>query len=138
METSRNHGRRRAARRALTGAALAVGVLAASSVTASAATTATFSAGRLSVSGDSLNNSITISRDAAGEILVNGGAVAVIGGTPTGAKTALVPALRLGGVRAGALSDGQRAPPGGHPFRGGQHAPPPRGPGAGPPLCPDP
>jgi len=96
METSRNHGRRRAARRVLTGAALAVGVLAASSVTASAATTATFSSGTLSVSGDSLNNSITISRDAAGRILVNGGAVAVIGGTPTVANTSLIQAFGLG------------------------------------------
>ncbi len=49
------------------------------------AVTASFipASGLLSVFGDSLNNNITISRDAAGKILVNGGAVNVIGGTPT-------------------------------------------------------
>ena len=46
--------------------------------------------GLLSVIGDSLNNTITVSRDAAGKILVNGGAVPVAGGTPTVANTALV------------------------------------------------
>ena len=59
-------------------------------VPASAATTATFSAGVLTVSGDSADNSIVISRDAAGRILVNGGAIAVVGGTPTVANTALI------------------------------------------------
>src|SRR4051794_41660685 len=110
METSRNHGTRRAARRVLTGAALAVGVLAASSVTASAATTATFSSGTLSVSGDSLNNSITISRDAAGRILVNGGAVAVIGGAPPGAHTPPLHALRPRGSGAGPRGGAHTAP----------------------------
>jgi Ca2+-binding RTX toxin-like protein len=53
------------------------------------AVTATFSpgAGFLSVFGDGLGNSITVSRNAAGTILVNGGAVPVIGGTPTVANT---------------------------------------------------
>jgi Ca2+-binding RTX toxin-like protein len=56
------------------------------------AVTASFtpSAGVLSVLGDSLNNTIVVSRDAAGRILVNGGAVAVTGGTPTVANTALI------------------------------------------------
>ena len=42
------------------------------------ATTATFipGAGLLSVIGDSLDNTIVTSRDAAGNLLVNGGAVA--------------------------------------------------------------
>jgi Ca2+-binding RTX toxin-like protein len=44
-------------------------------------------AGVLSVFGDSLDNTITISRDAAGKILVNNGAVNVFGGTPTVANT---------------------------------------------------
>ena len=39
-------------------------------------------AGVLTVFGDNLDNNITVSRDAAGKILVNGGAVAVLGGTP--------------------------------------------------------
>src|SRR4051812_9491595 len=46
--------------------------------------------GVLSVTGDSVANSIEISRNAAGTILVNAGAVAVSGGTPTVANTTLV------------------------------------------------
>ena len=44
------------------------------------AVTATFRrrAGILSVFGDAQDNTITVSRDAAGKILVNGGAVAVL------------------------------------------------------------
>jgi hypothetical protein len=40
--------------------------------------------------GDANGNAITISRNAAGTILVNGGAVPVIGGTPTVANTSLI------------------------------------------------
>src|SRR5262245_4413036 len=56
------------------------------------AVTASFSAasGQLTVFGDALANTITISRNAAGNILVNGGAVNVLGGTPTVANTALI------------------------------------------------
>ena len=68
----------RRARRLLVGLALAVGLFAATAVSASAAVTATFANGTLSVFGDSANNSITVSRDAAGRILVNGGAVTVL------------------------------------------------------------
>jgi Ca2+-binding RTX toxin-like protein len=64
---------------------------------AAAAVTATFSAGVLTVFGDGLDNSIVISRDAAGRILVNNGAVAVVGGTPTVANTASVRILGQGG-----------------------------------------
>ena len=46
--------------------------------------------GQLVVFGDSQDNSITISRDAAGKILVNGGAVNIVGGTPTVANTASI------------------------------------------------
>ena len=59
--------------------------------------TATFSDGVLTVNGDSLNNSIAISRNAAGNILVNGGAVPVAGGTPTVANTSLIRASGLAG-----------------------------------------
>lgn len=48
------------------------------------------SAGTLTVFGDALDNTTTISRNAAGQILVNGGAVAVSGGTPTVANTARI------------------------------------------------
>ena len=43
--------------------------------------------GELSVAGDGRDNSIALSRDAAGAILVNGGSVAIKGGTPTVANT---------------------------------------------------
>jgi Ca2+-binding RTX toxin-like protein len=63
------------------------------------AVTASFipSAGVLSVLGDALDNSITASRDAAGNILINGGAVPVLGGTPSVANTALIQMFGLGG-----------------------------------------
>src|SRR5262249_8313352 len=48
------------------------------------------STGTLTVLGDAANNAITVSRNAAGTILVNGGAVAVFGGTPTIANTASI------------------------------------------------
>ena len=53
------------------------------------AVTASFSptTGVLTVSGDGLPNTITVSRNAAGTILVNGGAVAITGGTATVANT---------------------------------------------------
>jgi len=97
MNPSRPRGRRRAARRLLATAVLSAGVIAGSSVPAHAAVTATFTNGTLSVFGDSLDNSITISRNAAGTILVNGGAVSVSGGAPTVANTALIQAFGQGG-----------------------------------------
>jgi Ca2+-binding RTX toxin-like protein len=69
---------------------LAAGLVAASNSPASAATTATFGAGVLSVNGDSFDITITVSRDAAGKILVNGG-------TPTVANTAKIQVFGLGG-----------------------------------------
>src|SRR5262245_13677661 len=56
------------------------------------AITASFSptAGVLSVFGDTLDNSITLSRNAAGTIQINGGAVAVTGGTPTVVNVSLI------------------------------------------------
>ena len=53
--------------------------------------------GVLSVFGDALDNNITVSRNAAGNILVNGGAVTVVGGTPSVANTALVQSFGQGG-----------------------------------------
>ena len=87
-----NNKWRRPARRLFASAVLAVGVLAATSVPASAATTATFNpgAGVLTVYGDNNDNNITISRDVAGNLLVNGGAVAIGGGTPTAGNTRLI------------------------------------------------
>ena len=54
-------------------------------------------AGILTEFGDNLDNTLTTSRDAAGIILVNGGAVAVQGGTPTVANTSLIQVFGLGG-----------------------------------------
>jgi Ca2+-binding RTX toxin-like protein len=51
---------------------------------------ATFTQGTLTVFGDNLDNTIAVSRNAAGQILVNGGAVSVLGGTPTVANTATI------------------------------------------------
>lgn len=56
------------------------------------AVTANFNSttGTLSVFGDALDNSTILSRDAAGRLLVNGGAVNILGGTPTVANTSLL------------------------------------------------
>jgi Ca2+-binding RTX toxin-like protein len=91
--------KRRATRRVLAGTVLAAGALAAASVPAQAATTATFNpiAGELTVTGDGLDNNIVISRNAAGTILVNGGAIPVVGGTPVVANTALIRVFGQGG-----------------------------------------
>ena len=64
------------------------------------AITATFlpGAGLLSVFGDGRGNTVTFSRNAAGTILINGGAVPVIGGTPTVANTSRIQAFGLSDV----------------------------------------
>jgi Ca2+-binding RTX toxin-like protein len=111
MNLRRDDGWRRQARRLVAGAVLSAGVLAATSVPANAAATATFDSGGLSVFGDAANNSIVISRDAAGKILVNGGAVAVTGGTPTVANTALIRVFGQGGDDVVALNEANGALP---------------------------
>ncbi|MFL6066578.1 MAG: calcium-binding protein [Gaiellaceae bacterium] len=92
-------------RRLLVGLAFAVGVFAATAVPAGAAVTATFSGGTLTVFGDGAGNAITVSRDAAGRILVNGGAVSVRGGTATVANTSLVQVFGLAGNDALTLNE---------------------------------
>ena len=59
------------------------------------ATTATFSAGSglLSEFGDAANNSLITRRDGTGRILVNNGAVPIIGGPATVANTSLIQAF---------------------------------------------
>ena len=61
--------------------------------------TARFSptAGLLSVFDDNLNNMIVVSRNAAGTIFINGGAVTVTGGTATVANTSLIQVFGTGG-----------------------------------------
>jgi Ca2+-binding RTX toxin-like protein len=67
--------------------------------TASAAVTASFTppAGVLTVFADNVDNTIVVSRTAAGSILINGGSIAVAGGTPTVANVSLIQIFGLGG-----------------------------------------
>jgi Ca2+-binding RTX toxin-like protein len=67
--------------------------------------------GVLSVTGDNADNTIDVSRNAAGQILVNGGAVAITGGTPTVANTALIQAFGLGGHDTISLNEANGALP---------------------------
>ncbi|HWT11350.1 MAG TPA: calcium-binding protein [Allosphingosinicella sp.] len=77
------------------------------------AVTAFFSpaAGLLSVLGDGIANSITMSRDAAGKLRVNGGAVAVLGGSATIANTGEIQIFGLGGNDVITLSETNGALP---------------------------
>ena len=68
---------------------------------------ATFSpgAGLLNVFGEAGGNTIVASRDAAGKILINGGNVAILGGTPTVANTTTIQMFGLGGNDTLALDE---------------------------------
>jgi len=120
MHQGNRKRRTRSARRAIAGGVIAAGLLAASAVPANAAVVSSFSAntGTLSVFGDSLDNQITVSRDAAGRILVNGGAVAVTGGTPTVANTTQIQVFGQGGNDVIALSEVNGALPKANLFGG--------------------
>jgi Ca2+-binding RTX toxin-like protein len=84
------------------------------------AVTASFSPGSqiLTVFGDSAANTIVVSRDAAGKILVNGGAVSVLAGTPTVANTALIQVFGLGGNDVISLNEANGALPAANLFGG--------------------
>jgi Ca2+-binding RTX toxin-like protein len=82
------------------------------------AVTSTFNAGQLGISGDNLDNNVNVSRDAAGVILVNGGAVATAGGTPTVANTSRIQAFGLGGNDVLSLSENNGALPAANLFGG--------------------
>ena len=84
------------------------------------AITASFNAaaGALSIVSDSLDNTVTVSRDAAGQILVNGGAVPILGGVPTVANTALIQAFGLGGADNLVLDESGGALPAANLFGG--------------------
>lgn len=84
------------------------------------AVTASFSAASqvLSVFGDNLDNTITVSRNAAGALLVNGGAVAIQGGTATVANTALIQVFGQGGNDQITLNEATGALPRGNLFGG--------------------
>ena len=67
--------------------------------------------GLLTVTGDSLNNVIEVSRNAAGSILVNNGAVSIKGGTPTVANTSQITINGAGGNDTLALNEANGALP---------------------------
>src|SRR5215470_14921599 len=81
---------------------------------------ASFSAGTglLSVIGDALDDTIFVSRDAAGQILVNGGAVVVQGGTPTVANTTLIQVFSQAGNDTITLDESNGALPAAQLFGG--------------------
>jgi Ca2+-binding RTX toxin-like protein len=68
-------------------------------------------AGLLSVFGDDLDNALAISRNAAGLILINGGAVAVTGGQPTVANTARIVVFGRAGADTITLDESNGALP---------------------------
>src|SRR5262249_17383536 len=84
------------------------------------AVTATFvpPAGELTVLGHAADNTITISRDAAGNILVNGGTVPVLGGTPTVANTQSISVFGQAGNDAIDLDEANGALPNAQLFGG--------------------
>ena len=61
--------------------------------------------GLLTAFGDGSDNTITISRDAAGKILLNNGASKILGGTPTVANTSSITAFGLDGNDTITLSE---------------------------------
>ncbi|MBR1277074.1 S-layer family protein [Bradyrhizobium sp. AUGA SZCCT0283] len=84
------------------------------------AVTATFTpaAGLLSEFGDTLDNSIVTGRDAAGNILINGGAVAIAGGTPTVVNTSLIQVFGQNGNDTVSLDESNGALPSADLFGG--------------------
>src|SRR5262249_44516897 len=84
------------------------------------AITASFSAvqGIMTIIGDSQNNTIVLSRDAAGTILVNNGAVSVLGSKPTVANTTLIQLFGLDGNDNLSLNEANGALPKANIFGG--------------------
>jgi Ca2+-binding RTX toxin-like protein len=103
MSARQKRGRRRLAGVVRAGAtagavAVAVSVLPAGVAAAGAGgVSASFNAGTLVVTGTAAGDTIVVSRNAAGAILVNAGAVPIAGGTPTVANTAAISVFGLGG-----------------------------------------
>src|SRR5215510_14730395 len=80
--------------------------------------TGTFGTGQLGVNGDAQGNDIEVSRDAAGRILVNDGAVAIAGGAPTVANTGRTQVFGLGGNDSITLNEANGALPAANLFGG--------------------
>src|SRR5262249_22988234 len=70
--------------------------------------------GTLTILGDAQNNAIVVSRDAAGQILINDGALVVQGGTPTVANTALIEVFGQDGDDTITLNEASGALPAAH------------------------
>jgi Ca2+-binding RTX toxin-like protein len=77
-----------------------------------------FALGVLTVVGDAQNNTIVISRDAAGKILVNNGAVQISGGTPTVANTRSISVVGAAGNDVITLDEANGALPRANLFGG--------------------
>src|SRR5262245_23519700 len=75
-------------------------------------------AGLLSVFGDNLDDTIVMSRDAAGQILINGGAVPIAGGQATVANTAMIQVFGQGGNDTITLDESNGALPAAQLFGG--------------------
>jgi Ca2+-binding RTX toxin-like protein len=75
------------------------------------AVNAFFSHGVLTITGDNQDNTITVSRDAAGALLVNGGAVSIKRGAPTAANTKLIQVFGAAGNDMLALDETNGALP---------------------------
>jgi Ca2+-binding RTX toxin-like protein len=119
MKLRRTQWRRRTGR-LLVGLVLGIGAMLVVSPPAFAAVTASFtpSSGTLTVFGDTNNNTVAISRDAAGKLLVNGGAVAVTGSTATVANTSLIQVFGQGGNDTLTLNEANGALPRANLFGG--------------------
>ena len=79
---------------------------------------ALFSSGTLRVFGDSLDNAISVSRNAAGSLLVNGGAVSILGGSANVRNTALIQIFGQAGNDALSINETNGAMPRTHIFGG--------------------
>jgi Ca2+-binding RTX toxin-like protein len=84
------------------------------------AITANFNPGTgvVTATGDNANNTITLGRNAAGNLLLNAGAINIVGGTPTVANTALIQAFGLGGNDTIAVDEANGALPAANLFGG--------------------
>jgi Ca2+-binding RTX toxin-like protein len=98
-------------------AAPAKATLASTDVTAQLVS-GSFSNGVLTVLGDGAANNTAVSRDAAGTLLVNGGAVPVSGNTPNVANTALIQMFGQGGNDTLTLDESNGALPRANMFGG--------------------
>ncbi|WP_284619325.1 calcium-binding protein [Aquabacterium humicola] len=83
--------------------------------------TATFTDGVLAIAGDALDNPLTVGRDAAGKLFVNGSAIPVAGVQPTIANTTLIQVFGQDGNDSVLLSEVNGPLPHGQLFGGAGH-----------------